>query len=638
MVTKLLKVAPITKGFSKELSYFSLKKMKKGDIVSVPIKGRSVPALVLSVKNARDAKAQLRSSSFPLKRISDSKISNLFTPEFIMASQKTARHFFVNTGRVIKELCPQSILEDPPKNTSPQEDNKNKPASSAGRQNSILALQTSKKERIKFYKNFIRAEFAKGQSVFLCLPSIPEVNQYEEELKKGLEQYTISLHSKIKKKEIREKWIKILKEKHPVLIIATGLFLSLPRKNIGAIIIENEGSSSYKSSNKPYLDIRIAARNLSFELKNTLILADEIIRTETYNQVLLKKINKATPSSPKIISRAQHVLVDMKKTHYIISDELQAMLKSAHKKNEQVILFVSRRGHGSSTVCSDCGKILICPNCDTPLVLHKKPFSKFICHKCLFNAKPLSYCPYCKGWKLKILGRGIQQINEEIQRLFPEFKIFRLDSDVAKTRKQGEKILESFLNTTGSILVTTSLLFSFPVSGVDRVGIVSIDGLFNLPDFRINEKIFRFLLRLKMKARKTFLIQTRLPEYPIFDHVIKGDIGKFYQSELLFRQVLAYPPFKTLMKITVENKSKVQAQKEVDTLMDKLKNYKPIKFPMFTSKIKNNHRLCVLLKLSPNMWSNPQSEAEKEKRNNLRIILSSLPSKHKIDIGPESLL
>lgn len=637
MVAKLLKVAPITKGFSKELSYFSLKKIKEGDVIFVPIKGRNSPALVLSVENARDAKAQLRSSPFPLKRVSNSRAYNLFTPEFVKASQKTAERFFVDVGRVIKESCPRFILENPIENKPTQEKNKNKLVRAGGK-NSILALQASKKERIRFYKNLIRAEFAKGQSILLCLSSISEVGQYEEELKKGLEPYTIALHSKIKKKELRERWLKTLKEKHPVLIIATGLFLSIPRKNIGAIIVENEGSSLYKSKNKPYLDIRIMARNLSFELKNTLILADEIIRTETYNQILLKKISEATPSSPKIISRAQQMLVDMKKDNYIISDELQKMLGSAQENNEQVILFVNRRGHGSSTVCGNCGKILVCPNCEIPLVLHKEPSPKFLCHKCLFAANPIDHCPYCKSWNLKILGRGIQQINEEIQKLFPKFKIFRLDSDIAKNRKQGEKILENFRNTTGSILVATQLLFSFPTRGVERVGVVSIDGLFNLPDFRINEKIFRLLLRLKMKARKTFLIQTRLPEYPVFDNVMKGDIGKFYQSELLFRKALGYPPFKTLIKIIVESKNKSQAQKEMDALVKKLENYKPIKFPMFAPKIKNNYRLCLLLKLEPSMWLNPQNEEQKQKRDNLRAILSSLPSKHKIDIGPESLL
>lgn len=632
LVTKLLKVAPITKGFSKELSYFCLKNIDEGDVVSVPIKGRNVPALVLSVEDTRNVKSQLRSAPFPFKKISDqSKISNLFTPEFIKASKKTADYFSINTGRVIKELCPQSILEDPPQNNLPKETN-------TAKKNSILSLRSSQQERISFYKNFIRSEFAKGQSVFLCLPSIPEINQYEEKLKKGIERYTIPLHSKLNKKELKERWTKAIKEEHPILIIATGLFLSIPRKNIGAIIIENEGTSSYKSSNNPYLDIRIAARNLSIELKNTLILADEIVRTETYNQILLKNIKEATPASSRLISHAKQIIVDMEKTSHIISNELQEMLESAREKNEQVILFASRRGHGSSTVCGDCGKVIICPHCETPLVLHKTPDPKFLCHKCLFSADTLSKCPNCKSWNIKILGRGIQQINEEIRRLFPEFKIFRLDSDIAKTQKQREKILDDFLNTTGSILVTTPLLFSFSTGEVDRVGVVSIDGLFNLPDFRINEKIFRLLLRLKMKARKTFLIQTRLSDYPIFDNVIKGDIEKFYESELLFRKALNYPPFRTLIKITVEDKDKTRAQKEIEILTDLLEEYSPTKFPMFIPKIKDHHRLCLLLRLSPNMWSNPKTEEDKQKQAKLKKILSSLPPKYKIDIGPESLL
>ncbi len=626
MALRLLKVVPITRGFPKELFYFSSKEVNEGALVTIRVRKKEVPALVVASDGVAENRTDIRLSPFPLKKITGVKSQKIFSEPFIRASEKTGRYFLTTTGSVIKELCPKNILENPPAvPAEPKLTERNLKI-----ENISSLLQAPPVERIKFYKNLVRAEFAKNKSVFLCVSSAQKTEIYEKELKKGIEQFVFVFKGKMNKKDLREKWTKALAEKHPLLIIATGLFLSLPRHDIKTIIIDEESSSFYKMRARPFLDLRKVAENLSAETGSSFIMADEISRLTTYKRKKDEEISCIAPVSSKITGRAEELIVDLKPFKSFLSAELKEMLKSIQGKNEQTLLFINRRGHSLSTVCDDCGQVITCLKCETPLVLHKHKEPEFMCHKCLLKIKAVDRCPYCKGWKLKTLGLGIQKLYEEIKNCFPEIKIFRMDSDTIKTQKQGAALVDNYLNTPGGVLIATEMIFSFYGGEFDRVAVASVDGLFNLPDFSVSERIFRLLMRLKMKARKTFLLQTRFPNHPVFIHLLKGDVSGFFRSELQTREEFGYPPFKTFIKITREEKNKEKLLNEVKEIKQRLAKWSPISFAAFTPKIKNRHRFYLLLKLEPRTWPDKQLE--------LSEILYSLPSPWKVEIDPESLL
>ncbi len=621
---KLIKIAPIAKGVFRDLSYFSAKNVSVGDLVSVEIRKRQIPAAVIDVKNVAEAKSELRKSPYQLKKISGILARGFFTKSFTKAAEKIAEYFSTSTGLIFFELCPKAVLDNTPAKLQTGSDKKKKD------KRSVLVLQTSEKERIKFYKNLVRGEFAKNQSVFLCLPSPLMVEKYGGKIKKGIEKFTFAVHGRMSTKNLKKNWNDALLEEHPVLIISTSSFLALPRKDISYFIMEKEGSPFYKSQSRPFVDTRTAIQKIAREAESSLVFGDEIIRTETYQKKEGGKILAPLPTSRRITTNAEQTLINTRGAKTSISPDLKKMIASARENNEKTILFLNRRGHGSSTVCNDCGYIVSCPQCDTPLVLHKESGNIFTCHKCLFKAPARSSCPHCDGWNLKTLGWGIQQAEEETARLFPDAKIFRLDRDTAKTKKQADEILEKFESSPGSILLATEMFFSYFDGGADKVGVVSIDGLFNMPDFRINEKIFRLLLRLRMRAGKTFLVQTRIEEHAIFKNVFEGDLAGFYESELKFREALGYPPFKTLIKIGLEGKDREETLGKIKELEKKLEPWNPVSFPAFTSKIKNLYRFYILLRLEPDTW--PQGQEE------LHALLSSLPPTFKVDVDPESLL
>jgi primosomal protein N' (replication factor Y) len=330
-------------------------------------------------------------------------------------------------------------------------------------------------------------------------------------------------------------------------------------------------------------------------------------------------------SSQRIFSKAEQAMVD--------AETLKSRISEIITENEKVVLFANRRGYSPVTVCQDCFRPVLCDKCDSPVVLHgkeKKENPFWLCHKCLRKIPLPEQCPDCKSWNLKEFGAGIRKIAEETKKNFPQAKIFIMDSDAVKTKKQGEEIMKNFTATAGAILIGTEIIFSFLRQPVDAVAVVSIDSLFTFPDFRINEKVFRLLAKLRSLAEKKFFLQTRMPELDIFSEVLRGNVSGFYKTELESRKKSGYPPFSLLIKITGENANKLKLKKETDELERKLKKWNPISYPSFVPKIRNKYIWNILLKIEPGTWPDNQKE--------LRALLSSLPLFWKINVDPESLL
>ena len=620
---KLATVIPITKGvFRQELSYFTSKNIEPGTLVMIPVRQKIVPALVISSQDIKKIKADIRKLEFSLKAIKDIGSKNFLKPEFIEACREIADYFISPLGAVIKDFVPQAVLGNHSFVGSYAE-----APGTERRHYEIILFQQPREDRLQSYKSIIREEFAKNHSVFFCVPTAVDIEMLSSDIKKGIEKYTVTLHAGMPGKKIRELWNYALKEEHPLLIIATRSFLSIPRNDLGTLIIEREGSSFYKLQARPYLDIRKAAEIIASKLKMRLILGDNIIRTETFYR------NRLT-NSHRILSGADQILVDIKKNQFkIISLELEKILKEAIEKNEHIILFINRRGYTSITVCNDCLRPILCEKCDSPLVIHKDPAGrkvKLICHKCLTETIVPDQCPYCQSWRLQSLGVGIQKVAEEILKKFPNAKLFRMDSDMIKTKKSGDQVVEKFFNTPGAILIGTEMIFSYINKPVEKTAVVFIDAFFTLPDFRINEKIFQILLRLRSLAKKTFVIQTRLADQKIFDDVIKGNVSSFYKSELEAKKHFQYPPFKTFIKITKEGRNKETIKKEVQVLTKKLEKWEPLAYSAFIPKVKNQYIWHIIIKLDPETWPHQHKE--------LRDVLSSLTPDWKINVDPESLL
>ncbi|MDO8492040.1 MAG: hypothetical protein Q7S34_00135, partial [bacterium] len=272
----IVECIPLTRGFQKDtLSYFTSKIIPIGSLVTVPIRNKKTPALVVKTTPLPKEKMAIKDASFSLKKLSNVKSEMFYFEEAVRATAETADYYAGNVGSILTEFTPQIILDEGHgvKNLAPLKLPAEKPES--------FVLQANEEDRILEYKGLIRECFARNESVLMCFPTIEEMFRFHAELSRGIDEYTFLFHSGLAKKEFQNLWKKALLENHPVLIIGTPLTLLIPRRDIKLLIIEQESSRFYKTKIRPYVDARFLAEKLASAYKIKLIWGDSALRIET---------------------------------------------------------------------------------------------------------------------------------------------------------------------------------------------------------------------------------------------------------------------------------------------------------------------------------------------------------------------
>lgn len=641
---RIIRVVPIARGIGKEeLTYFTLKDVREGCIVSVPIRKKQVPALVIGSEEAVFSRAELRSLPYGLRKISNIKSRALLLPAFVEAAKDTARHFATTTGAVLSALTPLSLGSE---FKGPSSDVEHAPETvhitpkeNATKQIPLL-IQSADEERIAAYRGIVREEFARGGSVFLCMPEVTEIERAAETLSRGIPEYTIILHAGISSKKLAALWMKGVTEKHPVLIIGTGQFLSIPRHDIKTIIVEKESSRAYKTPARPHADIRVFAEIFAKHLRARIIFGDLFLRPETIARKNDGDMAEFGALAFRSLTTAEKSLIDMRKEDArgknkftIVSEELSETIKKTASGSEQTFLLSARRGLHSVTACNDCGSVVLCKRCSAPMALHgDDTFQKgsknfFLCHKCGTREVSSDKCVVCGGWRFALLGAGTERVAEEMTRLFPEAHILRMDRDTVTTHKRAIDMREKFYNTPGAILVGTEMAVPYLNRTISTVSAISVDSLFAIPDFRINERVFALLLRMRSRAGKHFLIQTRDPENRILRYALDGNMIDFCREEIAERKIFGYPPFSTLIKVTREG-TETLVRKDIETLAKTLTEYAPETYESFARGARGQYRMNLLLKIPSGKWIDEK----------LLAMLRALPPHYAVSVDPESLV
>lgn len=645
---RILKVVPIDKGiFKDELTYFTSQNAEVGAIASVVVKNRRVDSLIIESQPAEEAKSAIKSADFKLKKVEKIRKNGLFSPAFIEANRQLAQYHSSSSGQVLKSFASKAILEDfdklVPNNTAVKiTDDKSNVNGSSGNiiQQHIFTIQDSDEERLTYYKSLTREAFAKRSSVLLCLPTLGDIEHVLEQLGRGILDYTVVLHSKMNKKEIVREWQRALSDEHPILVVTTPLFLSINRPDITTIIIDKENSPIYKDFNRPFVDARTMAELYAKRSGKKLILGDVVLRTETIFRTENGEFTPVSNLKFRSCSDAKQILLpinnqkDEEETDYqIIGRKLEEIIKQAHEDNENTIVFASRRGLAPTTVCNDCGTIITCHDCGSALVVHHtgshnaKEKNVFICHKCGAIRTPEDKCPTCGGWRLALLGIGIERLEEFLKDRCSEIPLFKLDSDSVKTSKKAREIVSKFYATPGSLLLATEMAYYYAHDPIANVILAAVDSFFSIPGFRTRERAFNIFLRLRALAQKKFVVQTRSPEEKIFTHLLGGNILDFYREELAERKRFHYPPFEIIIKITRIGKKPevIQDMKKLEKTLD---TYQPSVFAAFSQESAAKYTAHALVKIPIMEW--PKRE--------LLDILLSLPPAFIVNVDPEDIL
>ncbi|OGZ07696.1 MAG: hypothetical protein A3D65_00880 [Candidatus Lloydbacteria bacterium RIFCSPHIGHO2_02_FULL_50_13] len=676
----VITVAPIKRGIPvDELSYFTTEDLPPGALVTVPLRGRQTPALVIRSTKAEDAKSEIKQAQFALKKLNRINAKHFFRQEFIEACEKTAEYFAASVGAVIHSTFPNALILSKKVASLPR-----KVTAKPKRRSEKYIFQAEESERLAAYKSHIREVFAKNASCYFVLPSIQDIEHAYAGLEKGIQEYTFVLHGGLSKKELEGRWEKIITMAHPVLIIGTPLFLAIPRYDIESIILERESAGAYMREGRPFVDLRYFAEAFATAIGADLILGDLFLRAETLYRKDQGEFEQIQRPKYRLPSLATQEIVDMRASGEqpatgrvaIASAALVNMLEEVREKGTRCFVLGVRRGFAPMTVCGDCGTVVSCERCNAPLVLHRKNQSSsrpmksgeagakqfhgvnhqsedsvqwrnspgiknrvvkasaesavdstFLCHRCGFVRTTKTLCSYCKSWRLTPLGIGITQAEETIRKRFTDAPLFRLDRDSVKNHAKAREIAEKFYRTPGSILIGTEMAIPYLTNPVAAVAVLSVNSLLTIPDFRMGERIFRLLLILREKAREHFLIQTRDPNVPLFALATEGNIGEYLRAELETRHRFGYPPFSTLLKFTFEGKKQdgATAMNEIEKIFGA---YHPVTFPSFIARVKNKYRMNALIKIPPGGW--PNSE--------LLGLVRALPPEIEVRVNPESVI
>lgn len=646
----ILTVIPIEQGlFLDELTYFSKHDITVGSLIEVPVRKKNIKALVIKTQTAGDMKSALKSNDFSLKKITKVITPNWLSPFFLAAIKKTSFDFAVPMGQLLKTVTPQIILNTTPDSVS----TKSKPIiNKATSANDIFALQEIFNERIGFYRGLTREEFAKKKSIIICTPTYLEAEKIFNQVNRGIENFAIILHNNLKDSEILTAWTKAIASNHPLLIVTTPLFLSLPKYDIGCVIIEQESSPDYYTLKRPFVDMRYLCEIYAKELKAKLFLGDTTLRVETIYRSQNKDILNATPIQYRILPHIETKVVDMhtkvlktktdtpteldsdpkevtpKKNFSIISPEVKKIITAIKTKKTKGFFLVGRKGLAPLTVCNDCNSIVACSDCGRPLTLHgqKNEANVYICHACQMIYKNTDTCTNCLGWRLAPLGIGTESTTLAIKNLYPDLPVFNIDKISTKTNKQALTVINKFLTTPGSILIGTDMALRYLTEPVPYTVVVSIDALFSLPDFRIRENILRRLLRLKEMTEYKMIIQTRLPTEKTFSYITAGNLADFYRDELKEREQFNYPPFSILIKITREGTPETVI-KDTEKLESLFVDYMPVSFNS-PKRAKDKIISHTLLKIESHSWPD----------GNVIEVLKSLPPRFVVAVRPISIL
>jgi primosomal protein N' len=647
---EILEIIPFNKSFKKEtLSYFSTQEVPIGSIVTIELRKKDIRGIVVSKKSLRDRKADVRASDFKLKKVKSIQKNTILNNELISSANDLAEYFATSTGAIINSIIPKFVLDnvDKVKKTGIQE-NRNMGISLKENAEKYV-LQEPDNERFSSYKRLIREEFAKKKSVIFVCPTIEDTRFALEKLSKGIEESTFVFHGRETKTTLLKNWNKVISIQKPVLIICTGIFLGIPRDDIGSIVIERENSYAYRSFKAPYLDYRIFAEIYARRKGARFFLGDLVLRLETLLRLNEQEFYEFTPMKYRDLTTADSRMVDMSEKRFskekefvIFSEQLEGILRNTLKDNEYTMLFTSRRGLSPTIVCLDCGHTVECNNCEAPMILHgpSTPLDQargktlgasrqnnfFLCHRCSEKRSSKELCRNCGSWKLHTLGIGSTLVEKETKKMFPDMKVFVLDSDHANTKVKATKIINDFYANPGSVLVGTEMALLYLHEQIENVAVVSVDSMFSNPDFNINEKILNTILKIKSKATRTFTIQTRKADEKIFNYIINGNIAEFLRLESDDRRKYDYPPFSMLIKIIIKGTPK-GVEKEFINLREFLKDYELIEYPIIRESTKAKVARGALLKFPRNKWP----------RKDLVEKLKMLPAYYKIVVNAENI-
>ena len=421
--------------------------------------------------------------------------------------------------------------------------------------------------KTEIYIHLIRQALERKQQVLYLLPEIALTVQIMQRLQHVFGNRLGIYHSKYSDAERVEIWQKQLSQNPYDVILGARSAVFLPFQNLGLVIVDEEHETSYKQQDPmPRYHARSTAIVLAQMFGAKTLLGTATPSVETYYNAKTGKYGLVELFQRyKGIELPEIQVVDVKDLQHRkmmngpFSPYLLNKVREALEHGEQAILFQNRRGYAPVIECKQCGWVPHCQHCDVSLTLHRN-LNQLTCHYCGYTYQVPTECPACGCHELRTKGYGTEKVEAEVQDIFPEARIARMDLDTTRSRSAYERIISDFASGRTNLLIGTQMISKgLDFDKVSVVGILNADSMLNYPDFRAYEHAFMMMAQVSGRAgrkgkRGLVVLQTKSPDLPIIQQVVRNDYAAHYQSLIAERQQFHYPPYYRLVYVYLKHK------------------------------------------------------------------------------------
>ena len=436
--------------------------------------------------------------------------------------------------------------------------------------------------KTEVYLKCIEEVIKRGKQVIVLIPEIALTYQTVMRFYHRFGERVSFINSTLSQGEKYDQHLRAKKGEIDV-IIGPRSALFTPFQNLGLIVIDEEHENTYKSENVPKYHAREVAAKLARLHNASVILGSATPSLEAYSrakkgeyQLFTLKERLTGGFLPTVYT------VDLREelrcgNRSVFSRSLQEKIADRLEKKEQIILFLNRRGYAGFVSCRACGYVVKCPHCDVSMAEHMG--GKMVCHYCGFEREAVHLCPDCGSKYIQGFKAGTQQIESQIQKMFPTARVLRMDADTTRTKDSYDTILAAFSEQKADILLGTQMIVKghdFPQ--VTLVGVLAADLSLHQGDYRAAERTFQLLTQAVGRAGRgqkegEAVIQTYHPEHYSVIHAANQDYESFFEEELIYRELMDYPPAAHFMAVQVLARESEKGEKLIAKLCDLAKTH-----------------------------------------------------------------
>lgn len=481
----------------------------------------------------------------------------------------------------------------------------------------VLLHGVTSSGKTELYIHLIDDIIKQGKQALYLLPEIALTTQITSRLRAHFGNKLGIYHSKFSDEERVEVWNDLLNKKNYQVIVGVRSSVFLPFSELGLVIVDEEHENSFKQYDPaPRYHARDVALVLAKSFNAQVLLGTATPSIESYYNAKSGKYHLVELQTRfegillpdiRVVNTREAYRKKSMQSHF--SPELIELMGKALNNKEQIILFQNRRGFAPYLECAKCGWIPTCSHCDVSMTYHKN-IDQLVCHYCGHSVTTYKICQACESPSLFTKGFGTQKIEEEIQVIFPQAGVVRMDHDTTRSKIGYEKIITSFEQGKFDILVGTQMVTKgLDFDRVSLVGILNADNMLNNPDFRAFERSFQMIAQVSGRAGRknrqgTVILQTSNPEHPVIQQVKTNDYESFFNQQIVERKEFKYPPFYRLIFLTIKHKNQNISNKAANELAQKLRSVFGSRIigpqvPPIT-KIQDFHLQRILIKLEKN--------------------------------------